>query len=250
LPQKNTDAVTCVSEPTRKRLHQLFPSLNPQKTSVVPNSVSVSNSSSDTPLPEPLQNFPFLLCVAQHRANKNLPLLLRAFRLALDHDVIPPTFKLVIVGNEGPETETLHRTVAESHLSSRVLFLRDISDPLLATLYASCELFIAPSLLEGFGLPVAEALAAGCRIACSDIPAFRSLAPANAAFFDPTDLTAASLLAAIKQALKAPRPQAILPSGLDTRQAADMYFTFYSQLTLQRSTTLLAPANLSTTGDL
>ncbi|HEY2001022.1 MAG TPA: glycosyltransferase, partial [Acidobacteriaceae bacterium] len=41
--------------------------------------------------------------------------------------------------------------------------------------YRNCELLLAPSLTEGFGLPVAEALLAGCPVICSDIPAFREL---------------------------------------------------------------------------
>ena len=45
--------------------------------------------------------------------------------------------------------------------------------------YRKCELLLAPSSIEGFGLPVAEALLAGCRIVCSDILAFRELEGKN-----------------------------------------------------------------------
>jgi len=247
---KNAAAIACVSEPTRTRLHQLFAWLNPARTTIIPNSVSLPSPS--VQLPESLKGSPYLLCVAQHRANKNVALLIQAFRLALDHNIIPPTFKLVIVGNEGPETPTLHHAAAESRLSDRIVFLRNLPDAVLAALYAHCELLIAPSLLEGFGLPVAEAVAAGCRIVCSDIPAFRSLAPSDSAFFDPTDTTAASLLAAIKRALIAPHIAAVSPSGLDPEQAAVLYLALYSKLKQPRPTTLPTPlpAGLRTSGDL
>ena len=101
---RNVDAVACVSEPTRTRLHELFPALRPEKTSVVPNSIGLSHECANIALPDEIEDSPFLLCVAQHRANKNLALLLRSFRLALDRHVVAPETKLVILGNEGPET--------------------------------------------------------------------------------------------------------------------------------------------------
>ncbi len=118
---------------------------------------------------------PFLLCVAQHRRNKNILLALRAFeRLLRAHQLAPQT-RLLIVGIPGPDTSLIEQFVTTAGLAQRVIFLNGISDELLHWCYSNCQLLLAPSTIEGFGLPVAEALLAGCRIVCSDISAFREL---------------------------------------------------------------------------
>ncbi len=60
-------------------------------------------------------------------------------------------------------------------LTNRIHFLEGISDEQLQWFYAHCGALVAPSSTEGFGLPIAEALLAGCRVVCSDIPAFREV---------------------------------------------------------------------------
>jgi glycosyltransferase involved in cell wall biosynthesis len=249
---RNAGAVTCVSETTRQRLHEIFPALREKKTIVVPNSIGLSRECGSATLPDAIRDTPFLLCVAQHRANKNLALLLRSFRLALDRNVVPPETKLVIVGNEGPETARLHRISAERGLQDCVVLLRGISDTLLSALYAQCELVMAPSLLEGFGLPVAEALAAGCRIACSDIPTFRATATASCVLFNPEDGSGESLLTALRHALRLPRSAECSSSAFYPQQAAAMYLALYSKLALRSPIHLFqsSHADLSAPGDL
>jgi glycosyltransferase involved in cell wall biosynthesis len=249
---KNVDAIACVSETTRTRLRELFPAVDSRKSSVVPNSVCVVSDRVELSLPDEIEDNPFLLCVAQHRANKNLPLLLQSFRLALDRGSVARESKLVIVGNEGPETQLLHRIVTDCRLEDQVVFLRDISDALLSALYAKCEIVVAPSLLEGFGLPVAEALAAGCRVACSEIAEFRITGTSSCVFFDPKDSSGESLVAALQKALKAPRSAVISSTGLAPQQAAAMYLALYSKLMLPNRTSHFKPssADLPVSGDL
>lgn len=230
---QNVDAIACVSGETRIRLHPLFPAMEPEKVTVIPNSIWLSRGIGHMPLPSEIRDYPFLLCVAQHRANKNLPLLLRSFRLALDRNLVPANAKLIVVGQEGPETQFLRQVVTRWDLGVRVLFLHGISDALLVSLYENCELVIAPSLLEGFGLPVAEALAVGSRVVCSDIPAFRSIGTACCVFFDPTDGSGESLVAAMREAMKSPRRSAISSIALDPQEAAVMYLALYSRLLLR-----------------
>jgi len=243
---RNVDAIACVSGETQTRLHQLFPAMGSEKVTVVPNSIWLSRGIDHMALPSEILDYPFLLCVAQHRANKNLPLLLRSFRLALDRNVVPANAKLIVVGKEGPETQFLHQVVTRWDLRGRVRFLHGISDGLLVSLYENCELVIAPSLLEGFGLPVAEALAVGSLVVCSDIPAFRSIGTACCVFFDPMDGSGESLLAAMREAMKSSRCPAISSAGLEPQEAAAMYLALYSKLLVRTHAKILgfSPAHI------
>lgn len=238
---RSVDVIACVSEETRTRARELFPAMEPEKAILVPNSIYLSDECRPAALPISIRDCPFLLCVAQHRANKNLPLLLRSFRLALDRDIVSANTKLVLVGREGPETKLLHREIVQDGLSHCVFCLNGISDALLSSLYASCELVVAPSLTEGFGLPVAEALNAGSRVVCSAIPAFRSLDASRCIFFDPKDGSGESLLVAIQEALKTTRNVSTSPVGLEPQQAATMYLALYSDLLRRKQASIAEP---------
>jgi glycosyltransferase involved in cell wall biosynthesis len=113
--------------------------------------------------------------VAQHRRNKNILFLLRVFERLLRATQIAAGTRLVIVGIPGPETHAILRFIADAKIADRVTLLNGLSEGELQWCYRNCELLLAPSLIEGFGLPVAEGLLAGCRVICSDIPAFREL---------------------------------------------------------------------------
>jgi len=227
---QNVDAIACVSEETRNRMHMLFPATPPEKAMVIPNSVCLAQGADAASLPSQIRGAPFLLCVAQHRANKNLPLLLRTFRLALDRNVVPANTRLVLVGRDGPETKLLHEVVEQCSLKDRIVFLHGISDALLCALYVRCTVTIAPSLMEGFGLPVAEALSAGSRVVCADIPAFRSIDSKRPLFFDPLDHSGESLIAALRRAIATPQRHAESSVGLEPRQTAAMYLDLYARL--------------------
>jgi len=227
---RNVDAIACVSEETHARANQLFPALARDKATVVPNSIYLSHSLDCAPLPDSIQGHPIVLCVAQHRANKNLALLIRSFGMALDRDLLPPGAKLVIVGIEGPETRRLQQLVTFSGISRQIVFLRGLSDAQLSTLYATSEVVIAPSLLEGFGLPVAEALSFGSRVICSDIPAFRAFNDPRCTFFDPFDESGESILTALRCVLQSPRSVSPSRVGLYPQHAAAKYLDLYLSL--------------------
>ncbi|WP_263352960.1 glycosyltransferase family 4 protein [Acidicapsa acidisoli] len=169
------NAIACVSQCTLFRLETIYPKLASAKSLVVNNSVELPTLPlSNTSRPR-WGDEPFLLCVAQHRRNKNVALALRVFERLLRTNRLGPQTRLVIVGIPGPETSTIQQFVASAGLRQNVVFLNGISDALLQWCYRKCLLLLAPSTIEGFGLPIAEALQAGCPIVCSDIPAFREL---------------------------------------------------------------------------
>ncbi len=226
----NTDVTACVSEETRAALHHFFPNHHRDRTVVIPNSIYLPRNSRSNVLPKALSGVPLLLCVAQHRANKNLPFLLNAFRLACDRGLLPPNAKLVILGREGPETARLHRIVSQQKIAENIVFLSGISDELLSTLYLRSELVIAPSLLEGFGLPVGEALDSGARVVCSDIPAFRAIGAGRCVFFDPLNAPEESLLRAIAQAREMPRVTGAASVSHSPEQEGRLCIALYDML--------------------
>jgi glycosyltransferase involved in cell wall biosynthesis len=235
------DALACVSGATLGRVRERFSGPIAAKAQRIYNSVEPAKvRSCRGPLPASL-HAPFLLCVAQHRRNKNLVLALRAFRRLLGHKVVPEDMLLVIVGMAGPETPALQRAVEEAGIRNNVLFLGGISDAELQWCYRNCELLIAPSLIEGFGLPLAEGLLAGCRIVCSEIPAHRELAGDACRYFQLGPEEEAAFAAQIAAAMADRRPQPTALPQLAPATIAGEYLALYEKLAQrreQRATTL------------
>jgi glycosyltransferase involved in cell wall biosynthesis len=107
--------------------------------------------------------------------------------------------QLVLVGDMGPMRSFVAARVMAHGIEGEVLLTDEISEAELAALRDSCTLAVAPSLDEGFGLPVLEALHAGLPTLVSDIPPFREILPDPAARFDPR--SAASVAAALERGL-------------------------------------------------
>ena len=130
---------------------------------------------------------PFLLSVSTLHPHKNLDGLLRAFAaFRAGH----PEFRLVICGLHGFVAGPLHDLRDELGLREAVEFPGWIPRQDLRDLYARAWGFVYPSLFEGFGLPVLEALAAGIPTACSAIEPLAAMAGEAALLFDPHDPSA------------------------------------------------------------
>jgi glycosyltransferase involved in cell wall biosynthesis len=127
---------------------------------------------------------PFLLAVSTLHPHKNLDGLLRAFAVfRREH----PEFRLIVCGLHGFSTGPLHELRDSLDLAGAVEFPGWIPRADLHDLYARAWAFVYPSLFEGFGIPVVEAMAAGVPTACSDIEPIRGIAGSAALQFDPRD---------------------------------------------------------------
>ena len=98
-----------------------------------------------------------------------------------------PDFLLVLCGALDEAREALRGKVEASGLSANVRVLPYLDDADTTALLAGAELLVFPSLFEGFGIPVLEAMTLGTPVACSDLPALLELAGDAALFFDPSD---------------------------------------------------------------
>ncbi len=83
--------------------------------------------------------------------------------------------------------------VEDLNLADSVCFLGPATNADLPALYAGAELFVFPSLYEGFGLPVLEAMACGTPVACSNTSSLPEVAGDAALLFDPTDVAAMAM---------------------------------------------------------
>ena len=241
---RSVDAIACVSEATVLRLRQYAPRSTWQKALRIYNCVEPEAHSATRP---PIWNWrrePFLLSVAQHRKNKNVGLLIRTFHRLLRASEIDSSMKLVVVGIDGPETQHIHQLVSELDLSRNVLLLRGLSDPELQWCYQRCEALVAPSKTEGFGLPVAEGLLVGCRIVCSDIPAFREVGGPHCRYVklgkDEEDALAAGIQAILQESLKKPISLPHLSADVLANQYVYLYRTLIpTPAPLQNATSTL-----------
>ena len=130
---------------------------------------------------------PFLLAVSTLHPHKNLDGLLRAFAAFRRQH---PQYRLVVSGIHGFFSAELHALRNRLCLADCVDFPGWIPREQLYDLYARASAFLYPSLFEGFGLPVLEALAAGVPTGCSQVEPMNSIAGGAALKFDPHDPSA------------------------------------------------------------
>lgn len=125
---------------------------------------------------------PLLLCVSTLHPHKNIERLLRVFaRFRTAH----PKWALVLTGIRGFRAKQVEELVTALGLSDSVRITGWIPRSELYDLFRRARAFVYPSMFEGFGLPVLEAMAAGVPLACSDIEPIRSIVGNTAVRFDP-----------------------------------------------------------------
>jgi len=131
-----------------------------------------------------LDDRPLVLSVSAKRPHKNLERLLRALA-AIPGDRRP---LLVIPGYRTPYEETLTQLAHRLDIEDDVIWLHWVTDDELEGLYAAATCLVFPSLYEGFGLPVLEAMARGVPVATSGRASLREVAGDAALLFDPEDV--------------------------------------------------------------
>lgn len=175
------DKLICVSQSTADDLKRFY-SVEDSRIRVVLNGL-------DKKLFKPLAKEEafagknFILFVGTLEPRKNLITLLRAFDLFRGrHDT---GTKLIVVGGRGWKMDALQGELSKTKYRSEIEFLGRVEDAELRRLYSTCAVYANPSFYEGFGFPVAEAMASGAPVLASDISAFREIAGQSAVYADP-----------------------------------------------------------------
>ncbi|HMK99828.1 MAG TPA: glycosyltransferase family 1 protein [Acidimicrobiales bacterium] len=132
-----------------------------------------------------LNGLPYVLWVGSLEPRKNVSTLVEAFALLHRRGDVP--HQLVLVGPRGWLDRHLLPEEAKETLGAHLRVLGEVDDTELRALYAGSELFALPSLHEGFGLPVLEAMVQGTPVICSDIAVLREVAGGAARFVPPME---------------------------------------------------------------
>jgi glycosyltransferase involved in cell wall biosynthesis len=210
-------ALLCISDATRRDLVERFPRAAP-KAEVVP-------LAADARFAEPVRaqriddvrrrhglTRPFVLTTGTLEPRKNLRRLIAAF--AALPDELRTAHQLAIAGPRGWEFDAILRDAALHADEVRVLGYVDEED--LPALYAGCTAFAYPSLYEGFGLPVLEAMSAGAACVTSDASSLPEVTGDAALLVDPRDVGA--IRDALARLLASPEDRASL--GARARERA------------------------------
>lgn len=230
--------VIAVSETTRRDLLSRSPATPPEKVVVVPNGIDEAfREVTDGAVPAALARLglrrPYLLFVGNPKRHKDLPTALAALA-RLEAAPGRPTLALAGTG-ESAEIAAAARRVG---VEERVQALGFVPPELLPALYRGAELLLSPSLYEGFGFAVAEALAAGCPVVASDIPAHRELA-GDAALYAPPG--AAEAFAAGAARLLADRELALGQREAGRRRVAPLTWEAAGRRTIEVYRAALSP---------
>ncbi len=132
---------------------------------------------------------PFFVYVSRlEHPGKNHIRLIEAFeRFKLEND---SAHQLVLVGADWPGADAIHSRADASPVKDDIVFAGFVPMASLPLLYSGCDLMVFPSLFEGFGFPIIEALACGAPVACSNTSSMKELAGDLLPNFDPTDTEA------------------------------------------------------------
>lgn len=139
---------------------------------------------------------PYLLYIGGLNARKNITGLLEAYARARPHI---PGVTLVIGGKRQWQTDAIDATLSRLDLEYHVHFTGYVADDDLPALYSAAEVFVFPSLYEGFGLPPLEAMACGTPVVTSNVSALPEVVGDAAMTVDPRDID--GLAAAITRTL-------------------------------------------------
>lgn len=174
--------IVCVSHSTKESLINNF-FVNNKKIRVIYNGLNSLGGRTNVKglfLPKK-----FTVFVGGSKERKNLLTLIRSFN---DKSLRDLDIKLVVIGGMGSTYfEDIKSYISNNNLSDKIIFLGRKTDEEISYIYSKAMFFIYPSVCEGFGMTVLEAMGNGLPVLISDIDVFRELFSNSALFFNPYD---------------------------------------------------------------
>jgi len=158
LAGKCANEIICVSHSTANDLSAIFPKVNADVSviplAVVNQQINYSNLESNDILNKFEIQSNFILFIGTLEPRKNIENIIRAFYQIYRSN---PELELVLVGRRGWFYESMFSLVSELKLSDKIIFTGFVSEHEKFLLLSKCEIFVYPSIYEGFGLPILEA---------------------------------------------------------------------------------------------
>jgi len=224
--------IVCVSKTIENELHS-FDKRTISKTIVVYEYVDDKFKIQSTE--KKLIDKPYILFIGNRKKHKNIGLLLKAFNLIKNK--IP--HYLVIVGSKEKKFDEIDALKERFNLKGRIIEYISLGDEVIKNIYQHADLFVFPSLFEGFGLPPLEAVAMGCPTLLSDIPILREIFGEAGEYFNP--FSAEDLAKKIYEILKEPEKRKNLLekqkqrlSFFDKNKIIDSYIRLFEKVVAEK----------------
>jgi glycosyltransferase involved in cell wall biosynthesis len=183
---KKTDYVITNSANTQRDVNRFFQNINPKM--IYPGADKFYKSSKNKLI---LQKYniekKYILSVGTLEPRKNHLLLVKAFENLKKQS--SNNLKLVLVGNKGWKNNKLHNYISKSKFKNDILIVGFISKEDLRVLYSSAEMMVYPSLYEGFGFPVLEAMQCNCPVITSNCSSLSEVGGNAVLYFKSNNLT-------------------------------------------------------------
>jgi glycosyltransferase involved in cell wall biosynthesis len=165
------EKIIAISESTKKDILEYY-KVDPRKVEVIYHGVDAEfKQIKNKPMIDAVClkygiNSPFVLFVGVLQPRKNISRLIRAFKQVLNYR---RDLQLVIAGNKGWMYEEIFNTLKQSGIAERVVFTGYVEKPDVVCLLNAAKVFVLPSLYEGFGMPILEAMACGVPVVSSNV---------------------------------------------------------------------------------
>lgn len=177
---KNSTKIIAVSKTTKKDIMHEY-SIPDEKITVIYN--GYENAKQLSPSHQSLTtNYPYFLAIGTLQPRKNLSVLITAFS---EFHKIHPQFKLILAGKKGWLYENIFKQVEQMGMKDSIVFPGFVSEEEKNNLYKKATAFILPSLYEGFGIPLLEAMAHGCPVLSSFSSSLPEVGGEACLYFDP-----------------------------------------------------------------
>ncbi len=186
---KNVEKIIVVSDATRADIREIF-DINPEKIKVIYNGIDkrffiepTSAKINDLKKKYKIKK-DYILYLGQLEPRKNLTRLIEAFSELKERN-LGENFQLVIAGGSGWLAKEIRHIASDSEYCEDIIFAGYIEPDDLTSIFRGAKLFVFPSIYEGFGMPVVEAMACGLPVVLSDIPALKEVAGDVGVFVNP-----------------------------------------------------------------
>jgi len=182
------DLILAVSQFTKDEIIKYYNTPS-EKIEVIYNASSLKKVNDNWQEIKEKYNLPdkYILALGTMQPRKNIPFLIKAFGEVADKI---PGISLVLVGGKAHNFDDLITQTIEKHpnIKNRIIFTGYVGEDDKFMIFEKAQLFVFPSLYEGFGVPILEAMDAGTRVLASDIPPHIEIGGESVIYANPTDI--------------------------------------------------------------